>query len=158
MSNFVYGRIVVNDVAKLIDSKIDFSMVEFCIHNNFALHFVDVLSTKNNIGDITFRISDNFLVNYCEYFLEPIIYTLDGKPITENLCMDIKKMQGLIRRIFKFEFVEKIELRFSYVEVDEDDYEVCHASIDEIDRVILSKFLSSSEFPVICVIIERGIT
>ena len=155
MSNFVYGRVVVNDVTKLINSKIDFSIVNFCISNNFALHFIDSLPTKNTKGDINFQISDNFFVKYCEYFMEPVVYTLDGKPIIENLINDLNKLQGLIQIIFKFEFVEKIELRFSYVEVDEDDYEICKTCIEEMKSLILEKFLSNTNFPVINIVLNK---
>ena len=154
MSNFVYGKIFVDDDSvSLIDSKIDFSMMKFSTQNNFALHFITPLA--NDKKDIFFCISDNYFVNYCEYFLEPIIYTLDGIPLTDALCKDLDKLHGLIERIFEFEFVEKVELRFSYVEVEEDDYEICKTSLSEMKNVVLKKYLSETDFPVINVVIER---
>ena len=150
MSNFINGRIVVNDRA--IDSSIGFSMVEFALYNHFAVHFED---NKLNTRDIFFKISDSFLFKYCDYYMEPIIYTLDGKPLTANINMDLDKLQGLIYTIFKYEFVERVELRFSDVEVDEWEYEVIKTNTVFMRNVILEKYLSEFSFPVINVIINR---
>ena len=156
MSNFLHGRIIINDNCSLV-SKINSEMVEFSIRNNFALHYIDTLPSKNTVGDINFIISDNFFVKYCECFLEPIIYTLDGVPIVEHLCKDLNKLQELVNIIFKYDFVENVELRFSYVEVNEEDYEVCETNVGEMKNIILEKFLSESDsgFPVLNIVINR---
>ena len=81
MSNFIHGRIVVNNLSQVKNSEFDFSIIEFCARNKFALRFVGIFPKKDVGGHINFQISDNFLVNYCESFMEPIIYTIEDTPL-----------------------------------------------------------------------------
>ena len=155
MSNFLYGTIITVDNENRIDSGLDFSMVRFALQNDFAIRFIDTIPTKDTSKNINFQISDNFFVLYCESFLETIIYTPDGIPLINNFDDDLDKLQGLVREIFNFEFVEKVELRFSFVEVDEVEYEICETCLEDMKDIINEKFLNESHFPVINVIIER---
>lgn len=156
MSHFLSGKIFINDTTEWFESKIDFSIVEFCLQNNFAIQFYDDPKYYNKpIRSLLFRISDNFFVDYCEYFLEPIIYTNDGTPILESIKEDLDKLQNLIGKIFEFDFVEKVELRFSYGEAEECDYETVKASTSQVKKVILKEYLSDYYFPTIKVIIEN---
>lgn len=157
MSNFIYGRIVVNSTVNSLKTNIDFEIIEYCAKNGFAVHFIETLPTKNTCKDINFCISDNFFVKYCNDFMQPIIYTLSGEPLTKNINDDISKLHGMIQIILGFEFVNCVELRFSYVEVDEDEYEVCVTSVANMHDLIIKKFLSNMDFPVIKVIIKREI-
>ena len=154
MINFLYGRIIVNDPTQKIASRLDFYMMHFCIKNNFALSFVDRLPTKHTVEDILFRISDSFLIEYCESFMEPVIYS-HGVPQIENLLNDLDKLYGLINLIMNFKFVDKVELRFSYAEVDECEYSVCETSVEQMKDIILEQYLSTIGFPVINVVIEK---
>ncbi len=87
--------------------------------------------------------------------MPPIIYTYDGTPMLDTFYKDLDKLKELICKIFSFNFIEKIELKFSYIEVDEEEYEICSTNIDEVERIILSKYLSSISVPVIKVIINK---
>ena len=136
MSNFLYGRILVTDSSKVMDSSIYSYITRFGDLNNFAVSFIDTLPTKSTPNDINFRISDNSHVQYCEYFLEPPIFTVDGFPIIEEFDSDLSKLQELIRGIFTFNFTQKIELRFSFVEVDEEEYEIYETDIENMKDVI----------------------
>ena len=155
MSNFIFGRILCNDKTKIASSKIDFSMIELCVNNDFAVHFISTLPTKDTRADINFQLSDNFLINYCERFMEPVIYTQEGDPLLDNIYKDLNKLQTLILKIFEFDFVETIELRFSYIEVDENEYEICETSVDRMKDVILEKYLSDIGFPVVNIVINK---
>ena len=157
MSNFIYGKLTTNDITQLFNSKIDFFMIEYAVQNNFAVHFSNISVHKKNSGNMFFAISDNFFVNYCEYFLEPIIYTADGTPLLENLCKDLEKLYGLIKKMFEFGFVKEIELKFSYVEVDEDEYDTCMTSIENFKDTIIQKYKSTIGFPVIRVIVKKKV-
>ena len=105
--------------------------------------------------DINFQLSDNFLIHYCEFFMEPIIYDLDGTPKLDSFYKDLDKLQRLLQTIYSFEFVDMVELRFSYVEVDECDYEICETNIDKMKPMFLSKYLCSTQIPVVKFIIKR---
>lgn len=156
MSNFLYGKILCNCVDKIIPSKIDFLITKYCINNNFAIHFWGDSSKTKDIGEnIYFSISDNFTIKYCEDFLKPIIYTLNGEPLLDNFLIDIAKLEGLLNLILSFEFVEKVELRFSYVEVDENEYEVCKIHLKDLKKSMLQKYLMATHFPVVKFIIEQ---
>ena len=156
MSNFIYGRIVTTDKSIAVDSTLYYTMTNYCLLNEFGLHFIDTLPTKNTVKDLNFQLSDNSAVSYCEFFMEPIIYTLEGKPLTQKINNDISKIQGLICKIFEYPFIKKIELRFSYIEVDEEEYEVYQTSIYEMKKLIFEKFLSANGFPVMNIIITKN--
>lgn len=153
MSNFVYGRIVCNDLKQIIDSQIDFSITKYCVDHGFAVHFTDGTIINRSVNEITFQLSDNFLMYHCDRFLEPVVYTLDGKPRINSTVEDLKKVQGLVKTILENKYVEMIELRFSCAEVDEFEYDVCKTSCNDMVEAILSKYLSETDFPVIKVMI-----
>ena len=155
MSNFINSRIICNYTGDIGSTKIDFALIEYAVKNNFGLHILGLGLTKENKIIIDFRISDNFLVEYCEYFLEPILYSPDGNALIESIGKDLDKLRGLAIKILNFDFVERIELRFSYVEVDEYEYELCETTIEDMKECILEKYLTYTDFPVIKVIIER---
>ena len=155
MSNFIYGRIISKEPKQVFYSKLDFSIIEVARNNNFALSFIDTLPTINTAKDVNFRISDNFMVKYCESFMEPIIYSADGKPLTKNIWEDLNKLQCLIREILKYDFVQKVELRFSYIEVDEEEYEILQSSVEEMKDLILNKYITDQAFPVANFVITR---
>lgn len=154
MSNFVSTTIVINDTLELLNSKIDFLLLKYCIDNNIAIHFHSSLQERKH-GEVVLNISDNFFFNYCDCFLQPIIYTLQGRPLIENLKKDIYVLKGLMNIIMGFNFVEKIEMRLSYIEVDENDYEIYKISIDQLEESLLNIFLVAKGFPVVKVIIQR---
>ena len=86
--------------------------------------------------------------------MEPVIYS-HGVPQIENLLNDLDKLYGLINLIMNFKFVDKVELRFSYAEVDECEYSVCETSVEQMKDIILEQYLSTIGFPVINVVIEK---
>ena len=154
MSNFILGRIkkIYTDSS---DEEFLFSLMSYCKSNGFAIHFRDNSSFDDSVGDIIFQLADNFEVNYCESFLEPIIYTLEGNPLLEKTLDDLNKLYGLIHHILSCCFVEKVELRFSYIEVDEDEYDSYEINLENMRDLILEKYKSSTTIPVIKLIIVK---
>ncbi len=57
--------------------------------------------------------------------------------------------------IFCYDLVDHIELRFSFVEVDESEYKEHITNINMVKSVILSEYLKSVQMPVIKVIIYK---
>lgn len=156
MSNFIYGNVVCSQVSNIIPSKIDFLMTRFCIDNHFGIHFLESIPpVEANLSSFYFQLSDNFMVHYCEYFLEPIIYTLDGAPQLSSLCNDSDKLYNLIEIILQFDFVETIELRISNVEVDECEYETVDINLDELKSTIIAKYLQTTSIPTLKLLIRR---
>lgn len=154
MSNLIYGNII-GEFNQATNAQIKSLMTNFCIDNSLGIHFLPLFLSPNNTKYIGFQISDDFDVCYCERFMPPIIYTYDGTPMLDTFYKDLDKLKELICKIFSFNFIEKIELKFSYIEVDEEEYEICSTNIDEVERIILSKYLSSISVPVIKVIINK---
>ena len=87
--------------------------------------------------------------------MEPIIYTLNGKPIIGRLSKDLDVLEELINMIFCYDLIDHIELRFSFVEVDEREYKEHITNINMMKSVILSEYLKSAQMPVIKVIIYK---
>jgi len=87
--------------------------------------------------------------------MEPIIYTLNGKPIIDRINNDLDILEGLINTILCYDLVNHIELRFSFVEVDECEYEEYITNINMMRSVILLEYLKSVQMPVIKVIIYK---
>ena len=71
----------------------------------------------------------------------------------DNLLKDIDKIYDLLQLIFSFDFAQKVELRFSFVEVDEDEFQVCHIRLREMKEVLLQKYLENSDIPVVKMVI-----
>lgn len=156
MSNFIYGNIICNDISQATNSKIDSCMVKFCLDNDFAIHFIESIPTKDTRRDISFQLSDNFLIRYCECFMEPIVYTMDNEALLDSISKDLKKISGLVNLIFSFEFVDKVEFRFSSPEVDESDYKICKTNLNEFGQLLLHEYLSSPCFPTIKVKLRKN--
>ena len=92
-------------------------------------------------------------MHHCDFFMEPIIYSSEGVPLCDNLLKDIDKIYDLLQLIFSFDFAQKVELRFSFVEVDEDEFQVCHIRLREMKEVLLQKYLENSDIPVVKMVI-----
>lgn len=155
MSTLIYGNLCCKNSYNIIDSHIDYSLTNFCINNEFGIHFLDSsLDKKTDEINILFQLTDNFLSCNCENFFEPIIYSLDGRPQIDNLSKDIEKLYGLIETAFSFGFVQRVELKFSFGEVEDFEYEVCNILLQDIRSILLQKYLMYTH-PIIKLIIKN---
>ena len=60
-----------------------------------------------------------------------------------------------MEKIFEFEKVEKVELRFSWGEIIEEDYEIYETNLEEMKKMLLSIYLSNTVFPCANLIIHQ---
>ena len=155
MSNFIRGRIFLDNSVSIFDAKIDRQMVRYCLDKEIGVHFCGMQATKQkNEVKLIFQLSDNFLIHYCEQFLAPILYTKDGVPKLMSIVSDLEKLQGLIEKIYEFSNVKRVELDFAYVEVDDCEYDVLHTNLNEMKKEILQKYLNDMQMPVARIIIH----
>ena len=155
MSTLIYGNIVCDYFYDITKLRIDYKLIQFCLENDFGIRFLNSsFNQKSKEVNILFQLADNFLSSNCEFFLEPIIYNLKGEPQIDDLTKDIEKVYGLIKIALSFSIVKKIELNFSYVEVDEEEYELCRVSLTELKQAILKKYLEYKGIPVVRFIIN----
>ena len=153
MSNLILGNVCCKSISK-DDAKLICSSIKvYCKNHNIGVHFGNNYAEK--CENITFRLSDNFYTLYCEQFMAPIIFTFDGRPLVESIARDLDTLEGLMKDIFHHNLVNKIELRFSYVEVEEYEYEEYETNICKMKSVIFSKFMENAQVPVIKVIIKK---
>ncbi|MBQ7335997.1 MAG: hypothetical protein IJW92_05955 [Clostridia bacterium] len=155
MSNMIHGTVYYTTRPPLGDFDSDWT--RYCLDNEFAIHF---LSLHHNIstgkGTIVFELADSFVAHCCENFMDIVLYTVDGHPILDPIHKDLGKLKGLVQKIFDFKSVEMVELRFSFGEVIEEDYEICKTNLDGMTNVILSKYLEeATQVPTIKVMIEK---
>ena len=129
------------------------SIRAYCKKHNIGVHFEN--NNAETCKNILFQLSDNFHVLHCEQFMEPIIFTYEGIPIVDSIIRDLDTLEGLIKGIFHYNLVNEIELRFSYIEVDECEYEKIETDICKMKSVIFSQYLKSTQFPVIKVTIKK---
>jgi len=155
MSNFIYCNILCKSASKDDVLLIRSSIEKYCINNGIGVHFERKILETCDINSIKFQLSDDFDICYCERFMEPIIYTLNGKPIIDRINNDLDILEGLINTILCYDLVNHIELRFSFVEVDECEYEEYITNINMMRSVILLEYLKSVQMPVIKVIIYK---
>ena len=155
MSNFIYCNIICKPANKDYVLLVRSSIVKYCINNGIGVHFERKNVDKCEFNRIKFQLSDDFDIYYCERFMEPIIYTLNGKPIIGRLSKDLDVLEELINMIFCYDLIDHIELRFSFVEVDEREYKEHITNINMMKSVILSEYLKSAQMPVIKVIIYK---
>ena len=153
MSNFILGNICCKLMSKDDAKSICSSIKAYCENHNIGVHFGNDNAEK--CKNITFQLSDNFCMLHCEQFMEPIIFTFDGRPLVESIIRDLDTLEGLIKDIFRYNLVNRIELRFSYVEVEECEYEEYETNICKMKSVIFSKFMENTQVPVIKVIIKK---
>ena len=154
MSNFIHGLIINDGLKEIPYLSIKNKLVQHCKDNDFSINFSEKSVSKDE-HIISFLLSDNYLINYCENFMEPITYSIEGEPLLEGLLRDIDKLQKMIMNIFSYECVKMVVLKFSFVEVDEGEYEICRTNVNDVKKTILNKYLRSLNMPVIKVLIER---
>lgn len=154
MSNFIHGLIINEGSKEKPYSVMKNKLVQCCKDNDFSIHFLEE-SVEKSEHIISFLLSDSCLINYCENFMAPIIYSIEGEPLLEGLLRDIDKLQKMIINIFSFKCVKMVELKFSFIEVDEDEYEICRTNVNNVKRTILNQYLCNLNMPVIKVLIER---
>lgn len=130
-------------------------LVQYCLDYDFGLLYIDEFCRTDS--ELVFRVqlSDNFFQHNCEDFLAPMIYSEDGEPQTDSFCRDLEKLYGFVQEIFSLTDVEEVILRFTPVEVDEEEYDVCVTVLKKMKQIIFQKFLGEQEFPVLKVIIYR---
>ena len=150
----ILGNIRCSFMSKDDEILICSSILTYCKKHNIGVHFEN--NNAEACKDIVFQLSDNFHILHCEQFLEPIIFTFEGIPIVDSINKDLNTLEGLIKDVFLFNTVKEIELRFSYVEVDECEYEKMETDIYNMKSVILSQYLKSIQFPVIKIIIKNN--
>lgn len=154
MSNFIHGSIICFSLKQIPYSTIKNELIMYCKSNEFSIQFSEVVIKKEETI-IKFQLSDNDSIKYCENFMEPIFYDTEGKPVLEGLLKDIEKLKGMVRNIFSFESVKRLELRFSFVEVDEEEYTIHKTSINDMERIILNQYLHSINVPTIEILIGK---
>ena len=155
MSNLIHVNVDCGSIYEVEINNLKSSIVHYCRDQSIGLHFLNALSNSKVAKSITFQLSDNDGIYYCEFFMEPIVYTQDGTPLLDPIIRDLRKLYGLIKKILQENFVKKVELRFSYVEVDDVDYEIFETTVEKMQRSILKKYLSECGFPVIKVVVVR---
>lgn len=155
MSNFIYGNIFCDSLSKDDIVLICSSIKNYCINHDIGVHFEKTMLVTFDINSIRFQLSDDFDVLYCEHFMEPIIYTLNGKPIIDPINKNLDVLEGLIKGILCYDSVNKVELKFSYIEVDECEYKEYETNINMMKSVILLEYLKSVQMPVIKIIINK---
>lgn len=151
MSNVINCTFYCQDI--LPKAQIITTIDSYCSEHQIFSHFQDVFEDDEN--SIVCYLSDDFDMQYSDHFMEPIIYTMEGIPFYEKIINDLDILQGLIKKVFEFNVVSKIELRLSFVEVDEFEYRVYETGINQMKHIIMSEYLTSSQVPVIKLVIHN---
>lgn len=155
MSNMLYGDIICTS-SMSEQCGWEKKLVQYCLDNDFGIRYINAFHQANSEQVFRFQLADTFIQSNCEDLLAPMIYSEDGEPQTVSFCRDLEKLYGFVQEIFSLADVEKVILRFTPVEVDEEEYDVCVTVLPKMKQVIFQKFLGEQEFPVLKVIIYRG--
>lgn len=146
MSILIYLDIIFdNDTLK--SSSKDFvssmksSLINYCQYSTIGIHSKGVLLYNNNTH-MRFQLTDSFSSPTCERFMEPILYTLDGIPQINSLVNDISVLHGLLNIVLNYKQVKNIELRFSFGEVNEDEYRTFEIMLCEFKKIVLEQYLN----------------
>ena len=158
MSTLIFGNIIYDTYNKEIDTEIKCNMVQYCKDAKCGIHFLDErLFESNGKNHMPFQLSDDFNMETCDLFFEQLIYTTDGKPLTDALLRDIDVLYGLLKVAFEFNVVKQIELRFSFGEVNEEEYDVIHIQLELLNQTLFHKYTNTIGIPIVKLIIENDI-
>lgn len=151
MSTLVFGNIHCKKDAQ-ISQQLQKDLTSYCQKNSIGIHFF-AISEK---FELSFQLSDDFQSPTCDAFLAPIIYTQEGQPILKDILQNLNVLYGMLVSIFDFNDVDFVVLRFSYVEVDEWEYEICNTSLLDFTEQALKKYLENYDIPVVKFVIKRN--
>ena len=153
MSNFLYGRIVLNEVSRSKKIRIEQYLQGYPSNGMFALRLIETLPMIKTYDDINFIISDNHSVDYCEHFLEPLIYK-DGEPLLDDLIENLKMLETLLLGLKNYNSVKKIEFRFSCPEAEEEEYSLLKTSVTDFKKNLLNQYLTTTDFPTLKIVVS----
>ena len=162
MSNMILGDVYFSAFYRQHVIAVRNQLQIYCCKQGFGIHFLshEIFPVQNDSekseGKIRFQLSDSFIAPNCEDFMDLVYYTKQGVPLIEPLKRDLEKLQGIVDIIFSFDFVNHLELRFSFVEVNEDEYEICRVSQSGLKKEVYERYIESKgNIPVVNFIITR---
>ena len=154
MSNFIKGKIHFTNVYKSLNPDLFVDISSYATKNGFAISFH---TTDLSERVIDFVISDSLSVEYCEYFMEPVIFSTDGAPLLANILKDSDLLCKVVNKMLKLDCVGSIELRFSWTDISWNNEEVFMVEKGDLQRFIMKKFLSEYGFPSFNVVVSSKI-
>lgn len=161
MSTLIRGEVFSSEDSILFlfekSNNFNFNIIDVCVKNKFGLYFNDRPAEEREFlkNKIVFSISDNFLISNCEKFMEPIYYPEDSNPTYEKLRSDIKKLKQLMSTILAYDFIDRVELFISFVEVNLDEYKCLEIKLDTFEQVVFDEYLRCDDVPVIRLVVKR---
>lgn len=161
MSTIIKGEIYAHEDTILYlfneNEKFGFDMIKVCAENEFGIHFQDRPREEAELlkNKIVFSFSDNFMIDNCEKFMEPIYYPINSPPTYEKLRSDIRKLKMLIETVFSYDFINKFELFITVGEVEDYEYKRLRINVDDFEKIVFDEYLTYDDVPTIDVIITR---
>ena len=139
MSNVLTGEIHCTDVRCAFYNGFSVDIVRYAVDHGFGITFTELISTPTDV--IQFIVSEDFLDKICDVFLQPIAFRENGDAGIQKCRDDIFTIEGLIRLIFSFDFVEYITIRLSDADAQDSELHCIEVEIDDFSEILFSEYM-----------------